>query len=447
MDKGKKIYFVSLGCPKNLVDSEVMLGLAQEEGYEMVIEAEEADLLVINTCSFIEDARKESIDGILELAELKEAYPSKKLIVTGCLPQRYPEELAKELHEVDHFIGTSDIPRFRDLLRGEATARTFVSSEPSSWLYSHLSPRILSTPFYTAYVKIAEGCDRHCAFCAIPTFRGNQLSRPMDSIIEEVKLLAQQGVVEINLIAQELNGYGRDLADGTNLLKLLEALEKNDQTPPWIRLLYLYPHDISDELIDFIARSNKILPYIDMPIQHVNPKILKRMGRGQTAKEIRTLIPKLRDKIPNLTLRTTLLVGFPGETEEDFEELYHFIEEEPFDHLGVFAYSKEEGTRAYDLSDEIPFEIAQQRQKLLYDLQAEISAQRLQRLIDRDIEVLVEGISDESEFLLQGRSKSQAPDIDGVTYINDGQAQAGEIVTIRIEQVGEHDLVGGIIDS
>lgn len=445
----QKIHYVSLGCPKNRVDSEVMLGMASEEGYTVVPHPEEADVLVVNTCSFIDAARRESVDAILEMADIKQAYPGKKLVVTGCLPQRYPEELAKELPEVDHFVGTGQIPSFRNVLHNENAPRDLASEAPG-WLYSHQSPRLQSTPFYTSYVKIAEGCDRTCAFCAIPSFRGKQKSRTISSIVAEVQDLATRGVKEINLIAQELNGYGRDLPKGTSktrivLADLLQALEEVEPGPQWIRLLYMYPHGFDERLVTQIAQSTRVVPYIDMPLQHISDTVLRRMRRAGNGQDIRNLLANLRSAIPQLTVRTTFLVGFPGETEDDFQQLKEFIIEQEFDRVGIFAFSPEEGTSSFELPDPVDPDVAEARRKELYDIQEAISEKKLARFLNKELQVLVEGVSDESDLLLQGRFAGQAPDIDGVVYINDGEANKGDMVTVHIEQTGQHDLVGGIV--
>ncbi|TNE48977.1 MAG: 30S ribosomal protein S12 methylthiotransferase RimO [Deltaproteobacteria bacterium] len=447
----KRLHFVSLGCPKNQVDSEIMLGMANQEGYQLVDDPETADLLVVNTCSFIELARKESVDVILDLAEIRQRNKDKKLVVTGCLPQRYPEELAKELPEVDHFIGTGQIPSFASLLNDGQAPRNMADQAPG-WLYSHSSPRMQSTPFYTAYVKIAEGCDRTCAFCAIPSFRGKQKSRPIESIVEEVKALAARGVVEINLIAQELNGYGRDLPkkpDGSRveLSDLLLALEDINPGPRWIRMLYLYPHGFTDHLVDVMASSKRVVPYIDMPLQHISDSVLRGMRRAGDSAMIRRLLDRLRTSIDDLVVRTTFLVGFPGETDEDFTQLVDFLDEQQFDRVGVFAYSPEEGTHAFDRTDLVDEDVAEERRAILYQKQAEISEQKLQGFLGKEVEVLVEGLSEESDLLLQGRLSTQAPGIDGVVYINDGQSFPGQIERVLIEQTGEHDLVGGIVEA
>lgn len=447
----QKIHFVSLGCPKNRVDSEVMLGMAHNEGYELVSNPEEADLLVVNTCGFIDAARRESVDTILELADIRQSNPDSKLVVTGCLSQRYSKELQEELPEVDHFVGTGQIPEFQSVLtKGEAPRN--LSDAAPGWIYSHQSPRMQSTPFYTAYVKIAEGCDRTCTFCAIPSFRGKQKSRPVRSIVEEVRDLASRGVKEVNLIAQELNGYGRDLPKGISkqridLADLLAELESVTPGPMWMRLLYMYPHGFTDKIIEQLSRSQRLVPYIDMPLQHISNSVLRRMKRAGKGDQIRTLLDKLRTAVPGITMRTTFLVGFPGETDEDFEELYDFIQEQRFDRVGIFAFSPEEGTPSFDLPDPVEAAVAEERRQRLYELQAEISKQNLERFLGQTIDVLVEGVSDESELLLQGRFAGQAPEIDGVVYINDGEAKPGDVVPVLIEQTGEHDLVGGIVGS
>lgn len=447
----KTLHFVSLGCPKNQVDSEIMLGMANEQGYQLVDDPEAADLLVVNTCSFIELARQESVDVILDLADIRQKNGDKKLVVTGCLPQRYPEELAKELPEVDHFIGTGQIPSFASLLNNGEAPRNMADQAPG-WLYSHNSPRMQSTPFYTAYVKIAEGCDRTCAFCAIPSFRGKQKSRTIESIVEEVKALTARGVVEINLIAQELNGYGRDLPkkpDGSRveLADLLMALEDINPGPRWIRMLYLYPHGFTEQLVDVMANSKRVVPYIDMPLQHISDSVLRGMRRAGDSKMIRGLLDSLRTSVENLVVRTTFLVGFPGETDEDFSQLMDFLDEQRFDRVGVFAYSPEEGTHAFDRTDLVDEDVSEERRALLYEKQAEISESKLEEYLGKEVEVLVEGLSEESDLLLQGRLSTQAPGIDGVVYINDGQSFPGQVETVLIEQTGQHDLVGGIVGA
>jgi ribosomal protein S12 methylthiotransferase len=426
-----------------------MLGMAAEAGYSLVDQAEFADILVVNTCSFIEAAKRESIDAILDLADIKQRYPEKKLVVAGCLPQRYIRELEVELGEVDHFVGTGQIPDFASILQHADAPRNLATSQPG-WLYSHDSPRMQSTPFYTAYVKIAEGCDRRCAFCAIPSFRGHQQSRMIDSIVEEVRDLSSKGVVEINIIAQELNAYGRDLplsASGqrADLRALLIALEQIEPGPRWIRLLYLYPHRLDLPLIKQIAQSRRIVPYIDLPLQHICDPILRKMKRTGNSRTIRALLDRLRSHIPNLAIRTTFLVGFPGETDGDFEQLCEFVEEQQFDHLGVFVYSPEEGTAAYNYTNSIDPDIALERQRILYAKQETISESKLRRFVGQEVEVLVEGVSEESELLIEGRMPTQAPQIDGVVFINDGHAPVGTIVHVLIEQSGTHDLVGGIV--
>lgn len=447
----KRIHFVSLGCPKNQVDSEVMLGMAQKAGYSLTAEPGEADLLVVNTCSFIESAREESVGTILDLAEIRQNNPDTKLVVAGCLSQRYPEALQEELPEVDHFLGTGQIPEFEKLLGPKVEAPRDLASAAPGWLYSHNSPRMQSTPFYTAYVKIAEGCDRTCAFCAIPSFRGKQKSRTIDDIVQEVTTLSGRGVREINLIAQELNGYGRDLSigkqDTTDLADLLLALDDIPNGPDWIRLHYMYPYRFSERLVDVIANSPRVLPYIDMPLQHISDPVLRKMRRAGNSDKIRGLLDQLRTAIPDLTIRTTFLVGFPGETDKDFQELADFLQEQRFDRVGIFSFSKEEGTSSFDMTPEVPEEVAEERRAYLYEMQAEISRSNLEEYLDKELTVLVEGVSEESEWLMEGRFAGQAPGIDGVVYINDGRPKPGEMVQVLIEQVGEHDLVGGVVSD
>ncbi len=445
----KNIHFVSLGCPKNQVDSEVLLGMAQQAGYALTDNPEQADLLVVNTCSFIGSAREESVDTILELAEFRQKNPESRLVVAGCLSQRYPDALQNELPEVDHFVGTGQIPEFQQILQSQTEAPRDLASAAPGWLYSHNSPRMQSTPFYMSYVKIAEGCDRTCSFCAIPSFRGKQKSRTISDIVSEVTDLSGRGVREINLIAQELNGYGRDLSIGRketiDLADLLIALDEIPQGPDWIRLHYMYPYRFSERLVEVIAQSSRILPYIDMPLQHISDPVLRRMRRAGNSGKIRDLLGQLRSAIPDLTIRTTFLVGFPGETEEDVDQLADFLEEQRFDRVGIFNFSREEGTSSYDLDDQIPEEIGEARRARLYELQAQISQENLQSYLGQELTVLVEGVSEETELLMEGRFAGQAPGIDGVVYINDGRPEPGEMVQVLIEQVGEHDLVGGVV--
>lgn len=438
----KKIYFVTLGCPKNRVDSEMMLGILFDHGYEISHEPEDADYLIVNTCGFILDAQQESVQTILELGEYKAEDPTKKLVVVGCLAQRFATDIEHDLPEVDHFIGTGEFHNIIEIIEGKER----IVVNPSLFLQQRDTPRINSLPYYVAYLKIAEGCSNSCSFCAIPQIRGKQRSRSMSDIIYEAKNLIAGGVKELNLIAQELTAYGRDRDDGANLVDLIKELVKIDDLP-WLRLLYNYPMGFSDELIELMATEEKIMNYVDLPLQHIAEPILKRMFRGEREQVIRNLITKLKNRIPGVALRASFIVGFPGETEADFQQLYRFVEETGFDHLGVFQYSPEEGTVAADLPDQIDEDIKEDRYRRLMALQQDISAELMDQYIGETVEVLVDGVSDETDLLLVGRHQKQALDIDGVTYINAGVAAPGDIVSVLIDQAGDYDLVGGIVSK
>ena len=469
---GKKLYFVSLGCPKNRVDSEIMLGELSARDYTVVDSAEEADLLVVNTCSFVEEAREESVDTILDLARAKTESGNKKtLVVAGCLAQRYSKELEVEIPEVDAFLGTGDhwrIGNFVDERLGTSQAAKNLVSEvraeaaldeadgiapaPLSivgkpgYNYDAYSPRIVTTPPWMAYVKIAEGCSQMCSYCIIPRLRGKAQSRPIDDVVTEVRNLADKGVKEINLIAQDLTHYGDDRKDGTTLAGLLRELVKVDGIH-WIRLLYLYPHNFTDELIELIATEPKIAKYIDMPLQHISDNVLTIMRRRFSEADTRALVKKLRLRIPELVFRTTFIVGHPGETEADFQTLMEFVRESRFERLGVFKYSTEEGTHAARRTDHVLSIQKDDRYHRLMTLQQGISAELQQAMIGKRLEVVVEGPSEETDLLLQARTYGQAPDIDGVTYINQGFAKAGDIVLAEIVDAGDYDLVARIVGS
>jgi ribosomal protein S12 methylthiotransferase len=455
--QGKKVFFVSLGCPKNRVDSEIMLGDLSSREYEMVETADEADVLVVNTCSFVEEAREESVDTILELAHEKtESSASKRLVVTGCLAQRYQEDLRTEIPEVDILLGTGDHWRIGALLdgdplpvvKGAKQAPTMggamaVVGKPGH-NYAAYMPRLRTTPKWTAYVKIAEGCSQRCAFCIIPRLRGGQKSRVIEDVLIEVRDLAAAGVREINLIAQDLTHYGDDLKDETSLTELLKELVKVDGIH-WFRLLYAYPHQFTDELIDLIASEEKIASYVDMPLQHIADPMLHRMRRRFSETDTRALVHKMRTRIPDLVFRTTFIVGHPGETAEEFEALYEFVRESRFERVGVFKYSSEEGTHSGRMVSSVMRIEAEDRYHRLMTLQQGISQELHEAMIGREIDVLVEGPSEETELLLQGRSWGQAPEIDGLTYINEGWAEPGSIVRAEIVDSGDYDLVARIL--
>ena len=436
---------VSLGCPKNLVDAEVMLGCLAQDRYEITTDEHEADIIIVNTCSFIGDAKKESIDTILDLADRKHDGKCRLLIVAGCLPQRYQEELAKELPEVDIFVGTGDYPRIAEIVaekRGTGEQLQYIGDP--NYVYDESLPRLNSSPSYTAYLKIAEGCSNCCSYCVIPALRGSFRSRPLASLVDEARRLVAGGVKELNLIAQDITAYGRDLPGRPSLETLIKELAAIEGLR-WIRLLYSYPDGITNSLIETIKMEPKVCKYLDIPIQHISDPILKRMNRRSGEAEIRALIAKLREEIPEIALRTSLIVGFPGETDDDFRALLHFVEEAQFDRLGVFCYSREEGTPAAEMPDQVSERVKRDRYKKLMKAQARVSFKRNRRLIDTEEQVIVEGYSEETELLLKGRSSRQAPDIDGLVYINAGTANVGDIVTLRITDSSDYDLIGEIV--
>ncbi len=442
--KKMKISLVSLGCPKNLVDAEVMLGHLPQERFEIIAEDELADIIVVNTCSFIQDAKEESIETILEVADHKQTGRCRMLIVSGCLPQRYQQELAEQLPEVDLFMGTSDAPRIVELIErqlglSEATTEIGVPD----YLYDHSTPRLNSSPFYTSYVKIADGCSNHCSYCIIPQLRGVLRSRSVESVVQEVQALAEKGVREINLIAQDITAYGAERADGAAIEPLLRELVKIEKID-WIRLLYAYPDGIRDELIDLIASEDKICSYLDIPLQHIDDQILGQMNRRLDTAGVHDLLQRLRQRIPDLTLRTSFIVGFPGESADQFQQLLDFVEAGHFERVGVFAYSREEGTSAAKLSGQIPARTKKSRLNRLMKAQARVSLEHNRQRIGRLERVLVEGFSEETELLLKGRSGGQAPDVDGCCLITAGQADVGQIVDLRITDASEYELIGEI---
>ena len=444
-----KIGFISLGCPKNLVDSEVMAGLLQKEGHVLTTDRSEAEIIVVNTCSFIRDSKQESIDTILEAAGLKRSGALKRLIVTGCLAERYPREIKSELPEVDAILGTNQVLDITRAAAGEAVSppATFGRSDADLYLYDENTPRTIATPAYTAYIKIAEGCDHTCAFCIIPAIRGPFRSRTIPSLVQEARNLAASGVKEITLVSQDTTSYGVDLGIQDGLAHLLEAL---DGVPgfQWIRFLYVYPNMVSERLTKIVSASGRICKYIDMPLQHVSAHILRAMRRGGNRTSLSRMIDRIRRAIPGVTLRTTMIVGYPGETDRDFEELKTFCRDMEFDRLGVFCYSDEEGTAAFNSRRKVPATIAENRRRELMRQQAVISRRKNRRLVGKEMAILVEGPSDQSELLLQGRLESQAPEIDGVCLINDTEVRPlapGEFRTVRITRALEHDLLGTII--
>lgn len=438
----KTIFFQSLGCPKNLVDAEVMLGITKEDNYTIVEEPDDAAVIVLNTCSFIEASKRESIDAIIDLAEYKEKGNCEKLIVTGCLPQRYKADLKVSFPEVDAFVGTGQYHQILDFISGKKE-EDFGFKHPK-YIHNEHTPRLNSQPFYRAYLKLSEGCIKNCAFCIIPKIRGTLRSRSIDSLIAEAAKLAVSGALELNLIAQDLTDYGRDLRNDTTLPKLLRGLAQVEGIE-WIRMFYVYPDELSDELLELTANEPKICKYLDMPVQHINDRMLKLMNRKTSGAQIRERINKLRATVPNLSMRSTVIVGYPGETDEEFLQLCRFVEETEFDHLGVFAYSLEEGTASYSLPDQLPEAIKQERRDYLMGVQQKISQRRLKAKVGKTLPVLVEELSEESEFLWKARHQGQAPDIDGVVLLRGGNIERGKILQAKIEKALEYDLIDQII--
>lgn len=425
-----KAGFVSLGCAKNLVDTEVMLGIMQERGIELTANPAEADILIVNTCAFILSAKEESITTILNLADYKKGR-CRSLIVAGCLGQLYKGELLDEMPEVDAVIGTGAWNRIMEAIAETLSGRRVILIGEREIIYDAKTPRIRTTPNYTAYVKIADGCNNRCSFCSIPMIRGRQISRPIEDIKLEVERLASQGVKEINLIAQDTTAYGTDIYGKPQLVELLRELVKVDVH--WIRILYAYPRRFTDELIDLIAAEPKICNYVDLPLQHASNRILKMMNRPDTRESIEALLNKIRARIPGVVIRSTFIVGFPGETEENFQELKSFLQEQRLDKVGIFTYSQEEGTAAYDFPNQIPEEVMQERYHDLMSMQSLISQELNEALVGQELEVLIEGRDEESQKVVAGRSYRDAPEVDGLVYIeNDTHGEAGDIVRVKV---------------
>jgi ribosomal protein S12 methylthiotransferase len=447
----KKVGFVSLGCPKNLVDSEVMMGTLQQAGYEITNNSEDAETVVVNTCGFIESAKQESIDTILDVMRSKEQGITKRVIVAGCLVERYRDDLMKELPDVDAFIGTSQVGEILNAAddRFDATQLTLtpVGNKTATYLYDFDTPRFRATESHTAFIKIAEGCDRPCAFCSIPGMRGSFRSRRFGSIIEEARNLARQGVKEVVLIAQDSSRYGEDLGQVDALSALIRALGEIDELE-WIRVMYAYPTHISDTFLAAIAETPKAVKYLDMPLQHASRNVLKLMKRGGSRASLEKLIARVRERVPGIAIRTTFITGFPGETDEDFEELIAFVRNCRFDNLGVFTYSDEEGTPAFDLPNKVDPKIAKLRRTRLMKEQAKISKQLNKSKVGKTYKVLFEGLSQESDLLFQGRLQGQAQEIDGYVLINDMpgdlQPQRGSVYNVEITEALDYDLVGRI---
>jgi ribosomal protein S12 methylthiotransferase len=441
--------FVNLGCTKNQVDAEIMLGTLAANGFELSADPDKAEVVIINTCGFIEEAKQESINTIIEHGELKKSGSCKVLIASGCLAQRYQGDLLKELPELDGVVGTGEIGRIADICKTllqpkKRRQRVFISQPP--YLYDEMAPRIRLGRSHSAYVKIAEGCNRNCAFCAIPIMRGKQRSRPIDSIVAEARQLAAEGVKELNLISQDTVNYGVDLGIRQGFTALLRELVKVKGLR-WIRPFYLYPQQVTDELVDLYAGEETLAKYIDMPFQHINDAMLKRMHRLGGKADITRLVEKFRSRIPGLTFRTAFIVGFPGETEAAFDELKAYVEEMAFDRVAAFLYSDEEGVPAEKMDGKVDRKLMQERQNELLAVQEPIALAKSRALVGRTLEVLVDGASEETDHLLEARHEGLAPEIDGVVYINDGTAQQGELVKVKITDATTFDLVGHVVNS
>ncbi len=492
MKKSKTVHLVSLGCAKNLVDSQVMLGHLTMDGYEIVDDPSQAKLIVVNTCGFINPAKEESVNTILDMADYKNDGECETLIVSGCLSQRYAPDLAKTMPEVDHFLGLAnfdqitqllhddekkksskqnsatqiktiweesrkkvpDHPRlhgknalipYRHMDKSEGEAAVFIPDP--DFLINADSPRLLSGDPWTTYLKVSEGCSNQCGFCVIPKIRGPQRSRTVEDIVREAEELMQKGVVELNLIAQDLCAYGKDIAGPNNLPSLLRALDKSASEAEgrrWLRMLYAYPRGLTQDVMKTMAEAENIVPYLDIPLQHISERILSAQKRGEGGKSTRDLIKKLRAEVPDIIIRTTFITGLPGESEEEFKELLDFVEESRFERLGVFPFSPEEDTPAARMHSQVPFELAEERAGRLMEIQQKISREQQEEMIGQEVEVLVDGISEESDLLLSGRHAGQAPEVDGIIYINDGEAAPGDIVKVIVDQAMDYDLVGGI---
>ena len=441
-----KVLFISLGCDKNLVDSEEMLGLLRSRGYEMTDDETEADVIVINTCCFIHDAKEESIQSILEMAEYRKEGSCKALLVTGCMAQRYQEEIRQEIPEVDAVLGTTSYGKIVEALEQVLEGRSYERYDSIDELPIISTQRILTTGGYTGYLKIAEGCDKHCTYCSIPSLRGRFRSYPMEHLLRQAKKMAEEGVRELILVAQETTLYGKDLYKEKSLHRLLEELAKIPGIY-WIRILYCYPEEIYPELIEVMAKEKKICHYLDLPIQHASDQILRRMGRRTTKAQLVQIISQLRERIPDIVLRTTLITGFPGETQEDHEELMEFVDEMEFDRLGVFTYSPEEGTPAASMENQIPEEVKEERRDEIMELQQEISLEKGNARIGQEFLVMIEGkVADENAYV--GRTYADAPNVDGYIFVQSPELlMSGDFVKVRVTGALEYDLIGEIADE
>jgi ribosomal protein S12 methylthiotransferase len=452
MIEKKKVGMVSLGCPKNLVDSEVMMGLLARQGYELTTDSQAADVLVVNTCGFIDSARQESVDTILEMAQLKRTGKLQRLIVAGCLVERYREELQREIPDIDACIGVNQLKEIESVVapNGHRVLPVYSdgASAPELFLYDETTPRLRATAPYTSYVKIAEGCDHICAFCIIPKLRGVFRSRSPESILREVEMLAAQGVKEFALISQDTTTYGSDLGLKDGLARLVDSIADVSGVE-WARFLYCYPTAITDELLDVMASRPNICKYFDIPLQHASRRVLQRMKRGGNREGYDRLIQRIRERVPGVAVRTTFIVGFPGERDEDFEELLDFVRTVEFDRVGAFTYSDEENSAAFELDEKVDHATARKRERQLMKEQARISHRKNRRLVGSRVRVLLEGKSKESDLLLEGRMESQAPEIDGSVLINDvaegAEPRPGDFVTVEITEAHEYDLIGRVV--
>jgi ribosomal protein S12 methylthiotransferase len=462
------VYFVSLGCPKNLVDSQVMLGMLEKDRYTITQQPEDAEVIIVNTCSFIQASKEESIETILDMADLKQSASCKVLVASGCLPQRYSKQLEQEMPEVDLFIGTGQYHRITELLDAQAKAKEIGAPLPKrsyidqpAFIHTETDPRMHTGPSYTGFLKLSEGCNRRCAFCIIPTLRGDVRSRSVDSLVTEARHMAERGIRELNLVAQDLTHYGIDTrkldtatgkpVQADSLLKLLPELCKIDGID-WIRLHYVYPDEFNDELVEIIAREPKIVKYLDMPIQHTNDEVLKSMNRRLTKAKLFDVIGKLREKIPGIVFRTSMIVGFPGETEEQFEEMARDLEALNLDYVGVFRFSKEEGTQAGEMDNQIHPGTKRRRAKKLIDLLQRQAQAHNEKYVGRTVQVMIEGPSEETELLIQGRMPTQAQEIDGHVLINDlgdfveaEELRPGDLVEVEVTEAHTHDLLGKVV--
>ena len=438
-----RIGVVSLGCAKNLVDTEIVLGFLLAAQHEIVSDPMQAEIIIVNTCGFIEEAKEESINAILEMAALKDTGKCIGLIVMGCLSQRYTEDLWAEIPEIDAILGTNELDLISEIIDQVVLGERVLKKKEGFFDYDQVYPRLSTTGTHFAYLKVAEGCNHSCAFCVIPTIRGKLRSRSLATVLAEAQRLKEQGAQEIAVIAQDTTAYGRDA--GTSIVELLTGLGALDV--PWIRLLYTYPTSITDELLKLLNDTPNLVKYVDLPLQHVSGNVLRRMRRPGNYESTKGLIEKIRREVPGVTIRSSFIVGFPGETEEDFQELLLFLKEMRLNHVGIFKYSREENSAAFDYIDQVDEEIKEARYRKAMELQQQISYELNQELVGQELQVLVEFPSEESELVMVGRHQGQSPDVDGVVYVGRGTLQPGQIVTVLITQAHAYDLVGEEVDS